>query len=116
MLLTYRCVDFSVLVPQIKTKEVNKQMKTKEVNKQMKTDCCSFKDFPDGRMTLQQLWIDKNVTIKIRLLKGGDDLAFVDSRLEELREKDENAGWATYFLGLLEADKKKAIRRGDWEK
>jgi uncharacterized C2H2 Zn-finger protein len=63
-----------------------------------------------------QRWVEKNVTIQIRLLKGGDDLAFVDSRVEKLREKDENAGWATYFRGLLEADKKKAIRKGDWEK
>jgi hypothetical protein len=49
-------------------------------------------------------------------LKGGDDLAFVDSRVEKLREKDENAGWATYFRELLVADKKKAIRKGEWEK
>jgi len=63
-----------------------------------------------------QRWVDKNQTIQIRLLKDGDDLAFVESRLEVLREDNERAGFATYFMGLLAADKKRAIKKGLWKK
>lgn len=63
-----------------------------------------------------QRWVDKNQTIQIRLLKDGDDLAFVETRLEVLREDNEKAGFATYFMGLLAADKKRAIKKGLWEK
>ena len=62
-----------------------------------------------------QAWVDKNVTIQIRLLKGSDEMAFVDARVAELREDNPKAGWATYFGNLLAADikrhKKRAARK-----
>ena len=63
-----------------------------------------------------QRWVDKNVTIQVRLLKGSDNLAFAERQRDILREDNEKAGFATYFMGLLAADKKKAIKQGLWEK
>jgi len=63
-----------------------------------------------------QRWVDKNVTIQIRVLKESDDMEFIDSQVAKLKEDDESAGWATYFRNLFAADKKKAIRKGDWYK
>lgn len=61
-------------------------------------------------------WVAKNVTIQMRLLKGSDDLTFVEAQVELLQETDENAGMATYFKQLLVKAKKAAIKRGVWEK
>lgn len=58
-----------------------------------------------------QAWVDKNQTIQIRLLKDSDELAFVTDRVDELREDNEKAGMATYFMGLLTADIKKYQRK-----
>jgi uncharacterized C2H2 Zn-finger protein len=63
-----------------------------------------------------QRWVDKNITIQIRLLKDSDDLAFVEAQVELLQETDENAGMATYFRELLAKAKKNAIKRGAWER
>lgn len=56
-------------------------------------------------------WVEKNVTIQIRLLKGGEELDFVNARVEELRAEDPTAGWASYFRNLLTADMKKYAKR-----
>lgn len=61
-----------------------------------------------------QAWVDKNVTIQIRLLKGSDEMDFVDARVAELREQNPEAkkiGWATYFGNLLAADMKRHAKK-----
>ena len=63
-----------------------------------------------------QRWVEKNKTVQVRLLKDSDDLAFAESQVDSLRDDNEKAGLATYFMGLLAADKKKAIKKGLWEK
>ena len=63
-----------------------------------------------------QRWVDKNITVQIRLLKGSDDLAFVEAQVEKLQETDEKAGMATYLKQLLVTAKKSAIKRGVWDK
>lgn len=56
-------------------------------------------------------WVAKNTTIQIRILKGSEDMAYIDARVAELQELNPKAGWATYFIGLLEADKKRHAKR-----
>ena len=56
-------------------------------------------------------WVEKNVTIQIRLGKESEELEFVNERVAELQEEDESAGMATYFRALLEADMKKHARK-----
>lgn len=56
-------------------------------------------------------WVEKNVTIQIRLGKESEELVFVNERVAELQQEDESAGWATYFRNLLAADMKKFAKR-----
>ena len=56
-------------------------------------------------------WVEKNVTIQIRLGKDSEELDFVNARVEELQADDPSAGWATYFRELLAADMKKHARK-----
>ena len=61
-----------------------------------------------------QRWVDKNECIQIRLLKGSDELAFVNARVEEMRAKNPEAkkiGWATYFASLLTQDMKRHAKK-----
>ena len=61
-----------------------------------------------------QAWVDKNVTIQIRLLKGSEEMDFVNDRVAELRAQNPEAkkiGWATYFSSLLSKDMKRHAKK-----
>ena len=58
-----------------------------------------------------QAWVAAREVVQVRLLKGSEELAFVNARVKEMRVDNPNAGWATYFMGLLESDMKKYQRK-----
>lgn len=58
-----------------------------------------------------QRWVDKNTTIQVRLLKGSEELDFVNDRVAELQKDNDKAGMATYFSGLLQAEMKRHAKK-----